>query len=58
LSKEKIVIELGECNVSTSEVKKVNISVYNDNERVLKSGAIHIYKDRNGNICEINVEMF
>jgi len=58
LTKEKIEIELGECGVSVSEVKKANISVYNDNEKVLKSGAVHIYKDRNGNICEISIEVF
>jgi len=58
LTKEKIEIELGECGASMPEVKKANISVYNDNEKVLKSGAIHIYKDRNGNICEISIEVF
>lgn len=58
MSKEKIVIKLNECNLSIPEVKKANISVYNENGRILKSGVIHIYKDRNNYICEINIEIF
>ncbi len=27
-------------------------------EKIPRSGAVHIYKDRNGNICEISIEVF